>query len=249
MLISIAILSVFSLHCPLFLFCLSCYLHLSLFSLSRTLIWKEGALLPTQYVLFLPAALSCWTPPQDPALLDKTQGIHAFLFCFISIYRLRRRSTLSRPEGEKGKLIPIQRVVKVWWMSALKQHDSGGGVIDGWHWIWTVLFCFCRKDLDTWAQDQWLFWCEYYKNCSFFLSFRTSFLSLKFILCSKFQGGNGSSPVRGLPSVRRSPQNSHSAPGSIVSIWGMNWGFTKVECQPNKDYLALWILQSYSSTL
>lgn len=126
MLISIAILSVFSLHCPLFLFCLSCYLHLSLFSLSRTLIWKEGALLPTQYVLFLPAALSCWTPPQDPALLDKTQGIHAFLFCFISIYRLRRRSTLSRPEGEKGKLIPIQRVVKVWWMSALKQHDSGG---------------------------------------------------------------------------------------------------------------------------
>uniref|UniRef100_A0A673A5E8 non-specific serine/threonine protein kinase n=1 Tax=Sphaeramia orbicularis TaxID=375764 RepID=A0A673A5E8_9TELE len=33
-----------------------------------------------------------------------------------------------------------------------------------------------------------------------------------------FQGGNGSSPVRGLPSVRRSPQNSHSAPGSIVSV-------------------------------
>uniref|UniRef100_A0A671VZH2 non-specific serine/threonine protein kinase n=1 Tax=Sparus aurata TaxID=8175 RepID=A0A671VZH2_SPAAU len=33
-----------------------------------------------------------------------------------------------------------------------------------------------------------------------------------------FQGGNGSSPVRGLPSARRSPQNSHSAPGSIVSI-------------------------------
>uniref|UniRef100_A0A673A297 non-specific serine/threonine protein kinase n=1 Tax=Sphaeramia orbicularis TaxID=375764 RepID=A0A673A297_9TELE len=31
-----------------------------------------------------------------------------------------------------------------------------------------------------------------------------------------FQGGNGSSPVRGLPSVRRSPQNSHSAPGSII---------------------------------
>lgn len=139
MLISIAILSVFSLHCPLFLFCLSCYLHLSLFSLSRTLIWKEGALLPTQYVLFLPAALSCWTPPQDPALLDKTQGIHAFLFCFISIYRLRRRSTLSRPEGEKGKLIPIQRVVKVWWMSALKQHDSGGG---GYWWLTLNLNCF-----------------------------------------------------------------------------------------------------------
>lgn len=36
--------------------------------------------------------------------------------------------------------------------------------------------------------------------------------------CSlQFQGGNGSSPVRGLPSARRSPQNSHSAPGSIVS--------------------------------
>uniref|UniRef100_A0A8C1BNL5 non-specific serine/threonine protein kinase n=2 Tax=Cyprinus carpio carpio TaxID=630221 RepID=A0A8C1BNL5_CYPCA len=32
----------------------------------------------------------------------------------------------------------------------------------------------------------------------------------------KFQGGNGSSPVRGLPPVLRSPQNSHSAPGSIV---------------------------------
>ncbi|XP_072220425.1 serine/threonine-protein kinase tousled-like 1-B isoform X2 [Leuresthes tenuis] len=31
-----------------------------------------------------------------------------------------------------------------------------------------------------------------------------------------FQGGNGSSPVRGLPSARRSPQSSHSAPGSIV---------------------------------
>uniref|UniRef100_A0A8C2CI20 Tousled-like kinase 1b n=1 Tax=Cyprinus carpio TaxID=7962 RepID=A0A8C2CI20_CYPCA len=31
-----------------------------------------------------------------------------------------------------------------------------------------------------------------------------------------FQGGNGSSPVRGLPPVLRSPQNSHSAPGSIV---------------------------------
>uniref|UniRef100_A0AAX7U0G0 non-specific serine/threonine protein kinase n=1 Tax=Astatotilapia calliptera TaxID=8154 RepID=A0AAX7U0G0_ASTCA len=61
----------------------------------------------------------------------------------------------------------------------------------------------------------------YYKNCSFFLSFRTSFLSLKFILCSKFQGGNGSSPVRGLPSVRRSPQNSHSAPGSITELTGL----------------------------
>ncbi|KAG1945142.1 serine/threonine-protein kinase tousled-like 1-B [Pimephales promelas] len=31
-----------------------------------------------------------------------------------------------------------------------------------------------------------------------------------------FQGGNGSSPVRGLPPVLRSPQNSHSAPGAIV---------------------------------
>uniref|UniRef100_A0A8C5I0H5 non-specific serine/threonine protein kinase n=1 Tax=Gouania willdenowi TaxID=441366 RepID=A0A8C5I0H5_GOUWI len=30
--------------------------------------------------------------------------------------------------------------------------------------------------------------------------------------------GNGSSPVRGLPSARRSPQSSHSAPGSIVSL-------------------------------
>uniref|UniRef100_A0A7N6F5W8 non-specific serine/threonine protein kinase n=1 Tax=Anabas testudineus TaxID=64144 RepID=A0A7N6F5W8_ANATE len=33
-----------------------------------------------------------------------------------------------------------------------------------------------------------------------------------------FQGGNGSSPVRGLPSARRSPQNSHSAPGLIVYV-------------------------------
>uniref|UniRef100_M4AAX7 non-specific serine/threonine protein kinase n=1 Tax=Xiphophorus maculatus TaxID=8083 RepID=M4AAX7_XIPMA len=31
-----------------------------------------------------------------------------------------------------------------------------------------------------------------------------------------FQGGNGSSPVRGLPSARRSPQSSQSAPGLIV---------------------------------
>uniref|UniRef100_H2LZQ2 non-specific serine/threonine protein kinase n=1 Tax=Oryzias latipes TaxID=8090 RepID=H2LZQ2_ORYLA len=31
-----------------------------------------------------------------------------------------------------------------------------------------------------------------------------------------FQGGNGSSPVRGLPSSRRSPQSSHSAPGSMI---------------------------------
>ncbi|XP_061653719.1 serine/threonine-protein kinase tousled-like 1-B isoform X2 [Phyllopteryx taeniolatus] len=31
-----------------------------------------------------------------------------------------------------------------------------------------------------------------------------------------FDGGNGSSPVRGLPSARRSPQSSHSAPGSII---------------------------------
>ncbi|KAA0713311.1 Serine/threonine-protein kinase tousled-like 1-B [Triplophysa tibetana] len=30
-----------------------------------------------------------------------------------------------------------------------------------------------------------------------------------------FQGGNGSSPVRGLPPILRSPQNSHSAPGAI----------------------------------
>uniref|UniRef100_A0A8C5BI34 Serine/threonine-protein kinase tousled-like 1-B n=1 Tax=Gadus morhua TaxID=8049 RepID=A0A8C5BI34_GADMO len=31
-----------------------------------------------------------------------------------------------------------------------------------------------------------------------------------------FQGGNGSSPGRGVPPARRSPQSSHSAPGSIV---------------------------------
>ncbi|XP_012723868.1 serine/threonine-protein kinase tousled-like 1-B isoform X1 [Fundulus heteroclitus] len=31
-----------------------------------------------------------------------------------------------------------------------------------------------------------------------------------------FQGGNGSSPVRGLPSARRSPQSSQSAPGLII---------------------------------
>uniref|UniRef100_A0A4W5PX94 non-specific serine/threonine protein kinase n=1 Tax=Hucho hucho TaxID=62062 RepID=A0A4W5PX94_9TELE len=39
---------------------------------------------------------------------------------------------------------------------------------------------------------------------------------------AKFHGGNGSSPVRALPQVLRSPQNSHhgahSAPGSIVCI-------------------------------
>uniref|UniRef100_A0A3Q2EHJ1 non-specific serine/threonine protein kinase n=1 Tax=Cyprinodon variegatus TaxID=28743 RepID=A0A3Q2EHJ1_CYPVA len=34
-----------------------------------------------------------------------------------------------------------------------------------------------------------------------------------------FQGGNGSSPVRGLPSARRSPQSSQSAPGLIVRIF------------------------------
>lgn len=61
-------------------FCLSHYLHLSLSSLPRTLIWKEGAPLPTQYVLFVPAALSCSTPPLAPALLGKTQGTHAFFF-------------------------------------------------------------------------------------------------------------------------------------------------------------------------
>uniref|UniRef100_A0A8C5D294 Serine/threonine-protein kinase tousled-like 1-B n=1 Tax=Gadus morhua TaxID=8049 RepID=A0A8C5D294_GADMO len=33
---------------------------------------------------------------------------------------------------------------------------------------------------------------------------------------SEFQGGNGSSPGRGVPPARRSPQSSHSAPGSIV---------------------------------
>uniref|UniRef100_A0A673A3I2 non-specific serine/threonine protein kinase n=1 Tax=Sphaeramia orbicularis TaxID=375764 RepID=A0A673A3I2_9TELE len=44
----------------------------------------------------------------------------------------------------------------------------------------------------------------------------TSGVSFAFTFSVKFQGGNGSSPVRGLPSVRRSPQNSHSAPGSII---------------------------------
>uniref|UniRef100_A0A672HU24 non-specific serine/threonine protein kinase n=1 Tax=Salarias fasciatus TaxID=181472 RepID=A0A672HU24_SALFA len=38
-----------------------------------------------------------------------------------------------------------------------------------------------------------------------------------------FQGGNGSSPVRGLPTARRSPQNSHSGPGSIVSVSDPAW--------------------------
>uniref|UniRef100_A0A8C6T3A7 non-specific serine/threonine protein kinase n=1 Tax=Neogobius melanostomus TaxID=47308 RepID=A0A8C6T3A7_9GOBI len=33
-----------------------------------------------------------------------------------------------------------------------------------------------------------------------------------------FQGGNGSSPVRGLPSTRRSPQNSHSAPAPLPPV-------------------------------
>uniref|UniRef100_A0A672HUJ5 non-specific serine/threonine protein kinase n=1 Tax=Salarias fasciatus TaxID=181472 RepID=A0A672HUJ5_SALFA len=44
-----------------------------------------------------------------------------------------------------------------------------------------------------------------------------------FIICAKFQGGNGSSPVRGLPTARRSPQNSHSGPGSIVSVSDPAW--------------------------
>uniref|UniRef100_A0A8C1KIS0 non-specific serine/threonine protein kinase n=1 Tax=Cyprinus carpio TaxID=7962 RepID=A0A8C1KIS0_CYPCA len=43
-------------------------------------------------------------------------------------------------------------------------------------------------------------------------------LSLCHISFLKFQGGNGSSPVRGLPPVLRSPQNSHSAPGSITDL-------------------------------
>uniref|UniRef100_A0A8D3D6T7 non-specific serine/threonine protein kinase n=1 Tax=Scophthalmus maximus TaxID=52904 RepID=A0A8D3D6T7_SCOMX len=43
-----------------------------------------------------------------------------------------------------------------------------------------------------------------------------SFLSFFLSVFAKFQAGNGSSPVRGLPSARRSPQSSHSAPGSII---------------------------------
>lgn len=42
----------------------------------------------------------------------------------------------------------------------------------------------------------------------------------------KFQGGNGSSPVRGLPPVIRSPQNSHSH-----STQGTAVGYTKIYTQ------------------
>lgn len=35
------------------------------------------------------------------------------------------------------------------------------------------------------------------------------------ICALQYQGGNGSSPVRGVPPAIRSPQNSHSAPSSV----------------------------------
>lgn len=56
------------------------------------------------------------------------------------------------------------------------------------------------------------------KNVGILIFFIVDPYVYPFVSSAKFQGGNGSSPVRGLPSARRSPQNSHSAPGSIVSI-------------------------------
>uniref|UniRef100_A0A671NZ70 non-specific serine/threonine protein kinase n=1 Tax=Sinocyclocheilus anshuiensis TaxID=1608454 RepID=A0A671NZ70_9TELE len=49
------------------------------------------------------------------------------------------------------------------------------------------------------------------------------------------QGGNGSSPVRGLPPVLRSPQNSHSAPGSIVSTDLTQLKLAALESNKNLD--------------
>ncbi|XP_015233546.1 PREDICTED: serine/threonine-protein kinase tousled-like 1-B isoform X1 [Cyprinodon variegatus] len=50
----------------------------------------------------------------------------------------------------------------------------------------------------------------------FWFSGKTSTRGPKISDFFDFQGGNGSSPVRGLPSARRSPQSSQSAPGLII---------------------------------
>uniref|UniRef100_A0A8C6L4W1 non-specific serine/threonine protein kinase n=1 Tax=Nothobranchius furzeri TaxID=105023 RepID=A0A8C6L4W1_NOTFU len=60
-------------------------------------------------------------------------------------------------------------------------------------------------------------------------------LLFKFILSGKFQGGNGSSPVRGLPSVRRSPQSSHSAPSSIVRVKKKDFCLKLAALESNKS--------------
>lgn len=205
-------------------FCLSHYLHLFFFSLPRTLIWKEGAPLPTQYVLCLPAALSCWTPPLETTLLGKTQGIYTFFYSLslsvsLLFHRPRRRSILNRPEGGKGKLTPIQRVVKVWLILARHQYNIGV----------CALLITCITSLSQFSMQgrpphagprsaTTLMWVLQQLPSQESHLFTADSVVYPFVFSAKFQGGNGSSPVRGLPSARRSPQNSHSAPGSIVSI-------------------------------
>lgn len=74
--------------------------------------------------------------------------------------------------------------------------------------------------------------------------FWTQFLSLP-MFSAKFQGGNGSSPVRGLPSTRRSPQNSHSAPGSIVSVSQTVECFTQVLLMGYLHMRWMWVSVCY----
>uniref|UniRef100_A0A4W4EEI4 non-specific serine/threonine protein kinase n=1 Tax=Electrophorus electricus TaxID=8005 RepID=A0A4W4EEI4_ELEEL len=52
-----------------------------------------------------------------------------------------------------------------------------------------------------------------------------------------FQGGSGSSPVRGVTSALRSPHGSHSAPGgSVVSVWGTDLTLLKLAAlESNKN--------------
>ena len=48
----------------------------------------------------------------------------------------------------------------------------------------------------------------------------------------QYQGGNGSSPVRGIPPAIRSPQNSHShsTPSSSVSFYMCGFYVSEVMC-------------------
>lgn len=117
-----------------------------------------------------------------------------------------------------------------------------------WHQIEHVL---CREDLHTWAQDQRLLWCEYYCcYCCYYcchsekllLSLWTRIVSMCIFVFAKFQGGNGSSPVRGLPSARRSPQNSHSGPGLIVSGILMSYTGTSYDLFAHEVRLCILLL-------
>lgn len=138
-------------------FCLSHYLHLSFSSPLRTLIWKEGAPLPTQYVLCLfwlifPAKLH----RLKISLLAKTLGsyISFYSLClFFFSSRPRRRNILNRLGGGKERPTPIQRVVKVR-LTLWKHHhdiDIRALVLS---YIKAVFpFFICREDIHTWAQD------------------------------------------------------------------------------------------------